>query len=435
MNAFYGADHIRQLLRCRAVPVGNSAADLDGLVNLVGDAELVLLGTPSLGMREASELRIELTRRLIVERGFNALATDGDWLVGRSVDRFARGECEGWECAGFPEWEWDHPGMRDFAGWLREGNRRRLDGGVGVYGLDVFGLHRSMNELVRELGGIDPALAARVRRLYGGIDRYGRDPQNYGLLAGGGVGDEVCGRLVDRLAERWGEDAAGLRAAGWAGVDGDFIRKWTDRMEAEAWQYFRAMFRSYASSWNQRCLALMGVIESLAEHLRATRGGARIIVWAHNALAGDAGATELSWRGETSLGALAREFFGDGCRIVGCTGHSGRVTAAAEWMGRAVSQKVPVAPEGSCERLFHRLGIPAFWLDLSREDEVGEMLAKPRLQRGIGTVYRPSHGTRVNWFNAACSAQFDALAHFERSNPVIVPAAVEGKGLVRTVAA
>jgi len=434
MNVFHGADQIRHLLRRHAAPVGNSAADLDGLVDLAGDAEIVMLGTPSQGMREANELRLELSRRLIIERGFHAVATDGDWLEARSLDRFARGGVESWECSGFPAWHWDNPGMRDFAGWLRETNRRRVDGGVGVYGLDVFGLHRSMNGIVGLLGGVDAALAARVTRLYGGIDRFGRDPQNYGLLPVGGVGDEIRGLLVDGLAERWARDAAGLRSDESTAVDGDFIRKWNGRMEGEAWRYFRAMFRSYASSWNHRCLAMMRVIESLAAHLRETRGAVRIIVWAHNSLVGDARATELSWRGEISLGALARDRFGERCRLVGCTSHSGRVTAAAEWMGRPVSQKVPVAPEGSCERLFHRLGLPAFWLDLSRADEVAEILAKPRLQRGIGPVYRPSHGTRVNWFSAMCSAQFDALVHFDRTNPVAAPITVPGSKRGHTVA-
>ena len=435
MNAFHGADRIRQILRSHAAPLGNPASDLDGLVDRVGDAEIVLIGTPSHGMREADEWRIELSRRLIIDRGFNAVATDRDWLEARSLDRFGREGAESLECCGFPGWQWDNPGMRGFASWLRETNHRRRDGGVGVYGLDLFGLQRAMNAIVGLLGGIDPSLAARAISLYSGIDRFGRDPQNYGLLPGDGMGDEVRGLLVDRLAERWAGDAVGPGAATGLGVDGDFIRQWNARMQTDAWHYFRAMFRSYASSWNHRCLGMMRVIESLAAHLRETRGAARVIVWAHNSLAGDARATELSWRGETSLGALARDLFGDRCRLVGCTSHSGKVTAAAEWMGSPVFQKVPVAPEGSCERLFHRLGIPAFWLDLARGDELAEILAKPLLQRGIGTVYRPSHGTRVNWFSASCSAQFDALVHFDRTSPLAAPATVPGLRRGRTVAA
>jgi erythromycin esterase-like protein len=426
MSAIRGADGIRQRLRCRAAPVGNSTADLDGLAELVGDAEVVVLGTPSQGMREANDLRFELSRRLIAGRGFHAVAMDADWMEGRRLDRLARGG-SGWlECSGFPAWEWDHPGMREFMDRLAETNRRRDDGGVGVYGLDLFGLRRAMNGIVRMLGGIDPALAARAVRLYGGIDRFGRDPQNYGLLAG--VEDDVRRLLVDRLAECWACDADPVHEADAGGVDGGFIRKWNARMGEEAWPYFRAMFRSYTSSWNHRCLAMMRMLESLAAHLRETRGAARIIVWAHNSLAGDARATELSWRGETSLGALARERFGDRCRLVGCTSHAGKVTAAAEWMGRPVSQKVPAAPEGSCERLFHRLGMPAFWLDLSREDEVAEILAKPLLQRGIGAVYRPAHGTRVNWFSACCALQFDAVVHLDSASPVLAKAAGPGAG-------
>src|SRR4051812_20240312 len=54
-------------------------ADLDPLLERVGDAQFVLLGEASHGTSEYYRWRAAITQRLIVERGFSFVAVEGDW--------------------------------------------------------------------------------------------------------------------------------------------------------------------------------------------------------------------------------------------------------------------------------------------------------------------------------------------------------------------
>src|SRR4030088_3123721 len=63
---------------------------LDDLVDLIGGARRVLMGEPSHGTHEFYDLRASLTRKLISQRGFAAVAVEGDWPDALRVDRYVR---------------------------------------------------------------------------------------------------------------------------------------------------------------------------------------------------------------------------------------------------------------------------------------------------------------------------------------------------------
>ena len=66
-------DQVRRISRPLRGP-----ADLDPLLDLIGDARLVLLGEASHGTSEYYTWRASLSRRLITEKGFAFLAVEGD---------------------------------------------------------------------------------------------------------------------------------------------------------------------------------------------------------------------------------------------------------------------------------------------------------------------------------------------------------------------
>lgn len=438
MNGSTGEKQLVHVLRRCVVPLRGAVGEFDGLREFCGDAEVVVLGAPSSGMREPFEQRAMITRRLVEECGFDAVALEADWLATRRLDRFVRGNRDEsgphavlGAFGGFPSWCWRHAGMLRFIEWLREFNRTNQRGAfTRLCGLDLYGLHRSMNEIVFHLGQRDRSLAAAVRSGYGHVDRFGRDPQNYGLVSCQEMDDKTRSALVRLLAAKRERESARLRETD-TGADG-FTAHGNERLGSGARGYYRSMFRSYTSSWNQREFMMMAVLSDLAAHLREVRGRARIVVWTHNSHAGDARATELSWRGETSLGALARDHFGKNCRLVGFTSHTGRVTAADGWLRKPRSRAVLSAPQGSVEHLFHQLGLPAFWCDLTTAEQGSGILSRPRLQRGIGLVYHPVHGTRGNWFNACVSGQFDAVVHCEHTRAIrLLHAVSRRRGVVR----
>src|ERR687885_1670304 len=72
-----------------------SADDYDPLRDLVGDARFVLLGEASHGTHEFYRARAEITKRLIREKGFTAVAVEADWPDAYRVNCYVRGAGQG----------------------------------------------------------------------------------------------------------------------------------------------------------------------------------------------------------------------------------------------------------------------------------------------------------------------------------------------------
>ena len=65
--------------------------DYDSLMEMVGDARLVLLGEASHGTHEFYKARAEITKRLICEKGFSVLAWEADWPDALRINRYIHG--------------------------------------------------------------------------------------------------------------------------------------------------------------------------------------------------------------------------------------------------------------------------------------------------------------------------------------------------------
>src|SRR5439155_26746347 len=112
-----------------AHPLTGAASDYDPLMDQVGDARFVLLGEASHGTHEFYRERAQITKRLIQQKGFNAVAVEADWPDAYRVNRFVRGTTSDAEAiyslAGFkrfPTWMWRNADVLDFIGWLRTYN-------------------------------------------------------------------------------------------------------------------------------------------------------------------------------------------------------------------------------------------------------------------------------------------------------------------------
>ena len=76
-------------IRSAAKPL-RAPADLDPLLERIGDARFVLLGEASHGTSEFYRWRTAITRRLVEERGFSFVAVEGDWPDCYRVNRFIK---------------------------------------------------------------------------------------------------------------------------------------------------------------------------------------------------------------------------------------------------------------------------------------------------------------------------------------------------------
>ncbi|WP_037205787.1 erythromycin esterase family protein [Rhodococcus opacus] len=412
-------------LACRDAPNGvPSRADL---LDLVGDARVVLIGESSHGTREFYAARAEMTRILIEDKGFTAVAAEADWPDAYRVNRYVRGQgpdtsaeesLRGFER--FPAWMWRNTEVRDFVAWLREHNDGCAPGRdrqAGFYGLDLYSLHRSMHEVVDYLDRVDPEAARRARARYSCFDHVsGEDGQAYGYAAAFGAGESCETEVVEQLMDLQRHAVDYLRGDGATAEDDQFYAERNAWSVRDAEEYYRTMFRGRVASWNLRDRHMADTLDALIAHLdRGSKSPARVVVWAHNSHVGDARATEVGTQGELTVGQLVRERYRDACRLIGFSTYSGTVTAAGEWGGPAARKVVRAALPSSVEELFHEVGKSSF-LIRTQDGSVADTLRAARLERAIGVIYLPETERQSHYFHTRLSDQFDAVIHIDTTH-------------------
>jgi erythromycin esterase-like protein/hypoxanthine phosphoribosyltransferase len=414
------------LVRRHAIALSGDANQYDALLEGIGDARVVLLGEATHGTHEFYRERAFITRRLIKEKGFAAVAVEGDWPDAYRINRFVRGG-RGDETAvdalqefgRFPTWMWRNADVLDFVGWLRAYNEHQApDQRAGFYGLDLYSLHASVQAVLQYLDKVDPAEAKRARHRYGCFDQFGAEMQEYAYATGFGLQPscerEVIGQLMELHRRRLEYASRDGRVA----ADDFFYAEQNARLVRDAEEYYRTMFAGRIESWNLRDRHMMATLHDLIEFLERHRPNSRVVVWAHNSHLGDARATEMAESGELNVGQLVREAYGSDAVLVGFTTFTGTVTAATEWDGPAHRRHVRPALAGSWEKLFHDAGVPRFLLPLRTADALASALSKPRLERAIGVLYIPESERRSHYFHARISEQFDYVLHFDETRAV-----------------
>jgi erythromycin esterase-like protein len=383
------------------------ARPVDDLLDLVGDARLVLLGEATHGTHEFYAHRADLTERLVKERGFGAVALEADWPAVARVCRYVR--CTGHDPDAeaalgdfhrFPRWMWRNDVFADLV--------ERLRGtGVGVYGLDLYSLRDSMDEVVAYLDRVDPEAAQRARRRYACFDHF--DEHEYGYATATRQKDACEDAVIAQLLELRERAAELVERDGSLPHDAHFYAEQNARLAANAEAYYRETYRGRTNTWNLRDRHMDETLDALLGHVD---GG--VVVWAHNSHVGDARATGMFDRGELNVGQLAREHYGDDVRIVGFTTHSGTVTAARDWGAPAEMRIVRPSVRGSVERLLRDAGIDEGVLDL--HGAASGPLAGERLERMIGVIYRPETERMSHYVPARPVDQFDVLVHVDISH-------------------
>lgn len=408
--------------RALATRLDERPGDYEALLALAAGRRYVLLGEATHGTHEFYAMRAEITRRLILEQGFEAVAIEGDWPDVERVQRYVagRGDTDADEALGdferFPTWMWRNREMQEFVSWLHDHNATRSAAGrAGIYGLDLYSLYRSADSVIDYLQNVDPEQAEFARQRYAALDHV-RDPQTYGYQVAMRL-RPAAQRAVALQLEALREQApAYLRAEGIAALDAQFAAERNAAAVVNAEAYYRAMFGSRTNTWNLRDAHMRDTLLALSAHLQQRGGSGRVVVWAHNSHLGDARATQSGRQGEWNLGQLVREAVGPAALLVGFTTHTGRVAAASRWDGEVEHKRVRPALAGSYEQLFHSTGLDRFFLPLT--GEAAAPLREPALERAIGVIYLPHTERASHYFEASIAAQFDCLFHLDETTAV-----------------
>ncbi|WP_026461886.1 erythromycin esterase family protein [Adhaeribacter aquaticus] len=387
--------------------------DLDLLMQEIGDSRIVLLGEASHGTSEYYTWRTAISKRLIEEKGFNFIAVEGDWPDCFEVNNYIKGHAQAKPSAlevlstynRWPTWMWGNWEIAALADWLKQYNTGRPEGAkAGFYGLDVYSLWDSLQEILHYLEKKDGSAVAEARKAFRCFEPYSEDPQEY-ARAVAFVSQDCEDEVVEML------HALRTKALGTgASREAEFDAEQNALVAVNAERYYRAMIRGGGSSWNVRDRHMM---ETLTRLLDLHGPDSKAIIWEHNTHVGDARYTDMARSGMVNVGQLVREQYGEeNTFILGFGSYRGTVIAADEWGEAMEKMEVPPAPAGTWEYMLHEIS-PNNKLIFSKDLRDIKGLEKPIGHRAIGVVYHPKMERFGNWVPSIVPKRYDAFAFID----------------------
>jgi erythromycin esterase len=387
-------------------------ADLDVLINKIGDARFVLLGEASHGTHEYYTWRTRISKRLIKEKGFSMIAVEGDWPDCYRLNRYVKGYENSGESAKevlkefnrWPTWMWANWEMVAMAEWLREHNvTLPSDKRIGFYGLDVYSLWESMESIFVYLHKKDPVAFQSVQKAmdcfepFNIREGFSYAERSYGLSFS--CQEEVV-RLLADIRNRMP----------WFDTDHEavFNAEQNALVAVNAERYYRAMLGGGDSTWNIRDKHMAHTVERLM-HFHGP--DAKIIIWEHNTHIGDARATDMNRSGLVNIGQLLKEkHAGQGVYRVGFGSNEGTVMAGYNWGAEMKKMRMPKARQGSWENILHESG-ETDKIIFSKDIESFET---PIGHRAIGVVYDPGYELG-NYVPSVIPARYEAFIYLDRT--------------------
>ena len=407
--------NLKESIKQFALPISTNE-DLNPLLEAIGGANIVLLGEASHGTSEFYKVRAEISKRLIKEKGFTLIAVEGDWPSTQQINRFIKGYSsysdakemlksafERW-----PTWMWANEEIAEFTTWLRSHNSDKAEGDkVGFYGIDVYSLWESLDEVIGYLKETEPngTELQFAQRAFSCFEPFNRHPETYALST-----LDISEACIDEVAKL----IKSIRAHEDNFKDdeeNDLNLKINAIVAQNAEEYYRAMVRSDDLSWNVRDEHM---VEAINEIMDYHGKDSKIIIWEHNTHIGDASATDMKDAGMLNVGQILRlQNRRDNIFAVGFGTYSGTVIAADEWDIPYKEEQVPPARKDSWEDVLHKAGAGDKLLIFNKENrsQFNEWIG----HRAIGVVYNPAFEAYGNYVPSKISERYDAFIYLEHT--------------------
>ena len=389
--------------------------DLDKLLDRIGDAQYVLLGEASHGTHEYYTWRSQISKRLILEKGFSFIAVEGDWPDCYRINRYVKGYADAGLNAlevlhtfnRWPTWMWANWEIVALTEWLRKYNQSLPYGNkIGFYGLDVYSLWESLDAMMNYLKKEDPQAARVVERAIQCFAPYGEEGQEYAMATK--YFSESCrDELIQVLQEVRKKSLS---------YDHDPEASLNTEQNAivalNAERYYQAMVSFGAESWNIRDTHMAETLDRL---VKFHGEGAKAIVWEHNTHIGDARYTDMRQENMVNVGQLTREAYGEkNVVLVGFGSYEGSVIAGDAWDAPMEKMIVPPAKPGSVEALLHEDGLGDQLL-IFNNPEIRQRFDKKLGHRAIGVVYHPERERFGNYVATLLPSRYDAFIFLDKT--------------------
>lgn len=403
----------------RAKPL-QSTDDLDVLLDEIGDRPIVLLGEATHGTAEFYHLRTEITKKLILEKGFKTISISGNWIPFYEITRYIKGHAHQDEDLAtlmkqlfveFPTWTRANEEMLPLIQWLKEYNQDKPEEEkIGFYGDDLKSLWPAVEEVIRycERTG-SKELVDLAQNVYACLEPSQRNTQLYGLNAV--FFNLSCEQEIAELYRRIEE----TRERKDNPTDQDLSDEINALVMRNSELYWRSMATGGSENWNIRNRHMAYVINRVKEHHGKD---CKIIVWGHNTTMGDARATEgMPAEGQVNIAQVLREHWGDDqVYAIGFSTYTGKVISAKAWDESLEEVEVLPAHPGSWDALLHEAGAEDKILTFGKDEPVFSTMLP---QRAIGVVYHPEHHAEYHTYVAtSLSNRYNALIYVDHTSAV-----------------
>jgi len=393
-----------------------SKADLEPLFKYIGDARIVMLGESTHGTHEYYMWRAYITKRLVEEKGFRFIAVEGDWPDCYRLNRFVKGYDLDNKSAfkvllGFgrwPTWMWANWEIVALADWLQKHNKglpanRR----VGFYGLDVYSLWESMENIMQYLKKTDPVALKKANEAFQCFEPYRKDETSYARASQ--LVPELCQTEVVELLMEIQRKLPSYNTD----HENVFSTEQNAMIAVNAEKYYRAMIMGGPHSWNIRDRHMIDTLDRL---LKFHGNDSKAIVWAHNTHVGDARATDMVDEGMYNIGELARmSHHENGVVLIGFGSYKGKVFAGKNWGASMQEMSMPEASKGSIEYLLHAAGKENKLLIMD-DFMTNDMLMEHYLgHRAVGVVYNPAYEQYGNYVPTIFPMRYDAFIFLDET--------------------
>ena len=400
-----------------AIPL-KTRSGLTSLINKIAHSKIVMLGEATHGTQEFYEWRRLISQELIEHHGYNFIAVEGDWPPCSALNKFIHSEAESSEVREremlkhfkrWPTWMWANTEIHKLTEWMHEHNLDNLKPyQVGFYGLDIYSLFESIDEVHNQLHKMQPDVAREIKIRYGCFKRFLSETSYAKSLIKFPEGCEA--QVIKSLQKLLLTRLEGMQA------QEILDAQQNAHVVRNAEKYYRSMIYNGDESWNIRDQHMVETLERLFKYHGPN---SKAIIWAHNTHIGDYRATDMEKAGQINIGGLARKKWGEkNVSLIGFGTYDGEVLASHAWDGPMQKIDVPPGKPGSYEAHFHavakKLDTNAFYIWL--KDELRHSELKERHgHRAIGVVYDPVYEHRENYVSTSLSQRYDGFIFIDKT--------------------